>query len=484
VAQAFRSASFGYLQKLFPQLFSQVIVSDFKCDVCELAKSHRVSFPISMNKSPAPFMVIHSDVWGPANTPSLNGSRWFVSFIDDHTRMTWICLMKSKSEVSSLFQQFHKMIATQYQSNIQVIRTDNGGEFINHSLKHYLNSHGIVHQTTCPYTPQQNGVSERKNRHLLEVVRASLFEANMPTSYWEEAVTAGAYIINRVPSSSLQFQTPFEVLHCIVNAPTMPNLSPKVFGCVAFVHLHKGWRTKLEPRALRCVFVGYALHQKGYRCYHPPSRKLYVTLDVVFHETTMYYSAGSTQWEASDKVQTSTNPAESANPADNLDVIAQGNRLDNLETSNEYPGDENIGDHQDREEYTSDASYGSDGPKIEIIDSNEDNLEVPTVSHNVPVNQLSSPVDSILESHESPPSEPLKELPNRVTRGKPKVNYEPVLHFKVKYPMNNYVSYHRLSQKKMAFVHQLSVVSIPNNVQETLDDSRWREAMNEEMRAL
>jgi hypothetical protein len=267
----------------------------------------------------------------------------------------------------------------------------------------------------------------------------------MPTSYWEEAVTAGAYIINRVPSSSLQFQTPFEVLHCIVNAPTMPNLSPKVFGCVAFVHLHKGWRTKLEPRALRCVFVGYALHQKGYRCYHPPSRKLYVTLDVVFHETTMYYSAGSTQWEASDKVQTSTNPAESANPADNLDVIVQGNRLDNLETSNEYPGDENIGDHQDREEYTSDASYGSDGPKIEIIDSNEDNLEVPTVSHNVPVNQLSSPVDSILESHESPPSEPLKELPNRVTRGKPKVNYEPVLHFKVKYPMNNYVSYHRLS---------------------------------------
>jgi len=119
-------ASFGYLQKLFPQLFLQLIVSDFKCDVCELAKSHRVSFLISMNKSPAPFMVIHFDVWGPANTPSLNGSRWFISFIDDHTRMTWICLMKSKSEVSSLFQQFHKMIATQYQSNIQVIRTNNG----------------------------------------------------------------------------------------------------------------------------------------------------------------------------------------------------------------------------------------------------------------------------------------------------------------------------------------------------------------------
>jgi len=88
-----------------------------------------------MNKSPAPFMVIHSDVWGPANTSSLSGARWFVSFIDDHTRMTWVCLMKSKNEVSSLFQQFHKIIATQYQYNIQVLRTDNGGEFVNQDLK-------------------------------------------------------------------------------------------------------------------------------------------------------------------------------------------------------------------------------------------------------------------------------------------------------------------------------------------------------------
>ena len=89
-------------------------------------------------------MVIHSNVWELANT-SLSKTRWFVSFINDLTHMTWICLMKSKSEVSSLFHQFHKMIATQHQSNIQVIRTDNGGEFVNQDLKQYLNLHGIVH---------------------------------------------------------------------------------------------------------------------------------------------------------------------------------------------------------------------------------------------------------------------------------------------------------------------------------------------------
>ena len=98
-----------------------------------------------MRKSPTPFMVIHSDVWGPAKTSSLSRARWFVSFIDDHTRMTWVCLMKSKNEVSSLFQQFHKIIATQYKSNIQGLRTDNGGELVNQDLKQYLNLHGIVH---------------------------------------------------------------------------------------------------------------------------------------------------------------------------------------------------------------------------------------------------------------------------------------------------------------------------------------------------
>jgi len=139
-----------------------------------------------MHKSPAPFMVIHSDVWGPAKTSSLSGAHWFVSFIDDHTRMTWVCLMKSKNEVSSLFQQFHKIIATQYKSNIQVLHTDNGGEFVNQDSKQYLNLHGIVHQMTFPYSPQQNGIAERKNRHLLEVVCASLFGAHMPVSYWEK----------------------------------------------------------------------------------------------------------------------------------------------------------------------------------------------------------------------------------------------------------------------------------------------------------
>ena len=152
-----------------------------------------------------------------------------------------------------------------------------------------MESHGTIHQTTCVDTPQQNGVAERKNRHLLEVVRASLIAAKMPLFFWGEALVSAVYLINRIPSSAIGFKTPFQVLNEMVAAPNVPNLPPHIFGCVVFVHLHKQ-QNKLAPRALRCVFVGYAAHQKEYRCYHPPSKRLFVTMDVVFHEDTLYFS--------------------------------------------------------------------------------------------------------------------------------------------------------------------------------------------------
>ncbi|RVW89665.1 Retrovirus-related Pol polyprotein from transposon TNT 1-94 [Vitis vinifera] len=106
-----------------------------------------------------------------------------------------------------------------------------------------------------------------------------------------KAITSAAYLINRVPSSSINLQTPLQALTNVVVAPTVPNLPPRVFGCVAFVHLHKHQRTKLTSHALQCVFVGYALHKKGYRCYHPPTRRMFMTMDVVFHEDSMYFSS-------------------------------------------------------------------------------------------------------------------------------------------------------------------------------------------------
>ncbi|XP_021829064.1 uncharacterized protein LOC110769409 [Prunus avium] len=161
----------------------------------------------------------------------------------------------------------------------EVLRSDNGGEFLNHDLNEFFQDHGIIHQRSCPSTPQQNGVAERKNRHLLEVVRASLFGANMPRSFW-----------GRIPSSILQFRTPLQTLQHHSQIPPTQNLEPRIFGCVVFFHLHDHHRSKLDPRADKCVFIGYASHQKGYRCYHPPNQKVYTSMDVVFREQENYFS--------------------------------------------------------------------------------------------------------------------------------------------------------------------------------------------------
>ncbi|RVX01324.1 Retrovirus-related Pol polyprotein from transposon RE1 [Vitis vinifera] len=147
----------------------------------------------------------------------------------------------------------HKKLFTQpmYNAKVRVLRSDNGGEYQSFDLQKYLEGHGSIHQTTCSNTPQQNGVAERENRQLLEVVHASLIAAKILISYWGEAIRSTAYLINRVPSSSINFQTPFQALTNAIVAPTIPNLPPHVFSYVAFVHLHKHQRTKLTSHALQ-----------------------------------------------------------------------------------------------------------------------------------------------------------------------------------------------------------------------------------------
>ena len=110
--------------------------------------------------------------------------------------MTWISLLWNKSEVGTVFQKFHKMVQTQYQRHIHTLQSDNGMEFMDQVLGDFLNHHGIQHQTSCTYTPQQNGLVEMKKRQIMEIVCASLFGMNLPKYYWGEAVKSAAYLIN------------------------------------------------------------------------------------------------------------------------------------------------------------------------------------------------------------------------------------------------------------------------------------------------
>ncbi|CAL9012439.1 unnamed protein product [Prunus brigantina] len=271
--------SFGYLKRLFPSLFRSCDESSFKCETCILAKSHRTVFPLSDSKAAKPFDLVHSDVWGPARITS-NGFRWFVTFIDDCTRLTWVFLLKNKHDVASILPEFYTMVSTQFHAQVKVFRTDNGGEYVNNSLASFFRAQGIIHQTTTPFTPQQNGVSERKNRQLLEVARSLMLDMSVPHHLWGHAVLS-------------DFKTPHDVFGDHVSPVLVSKLPPKVFGCVAYVHVYSHQRSKLDPCALRCVFIGYSSTQKGYKCYHPPTQKVHVTLDVTFHEEVPYYVSPS-----------------------------------------------------------------------------------------------------------------------------------------------------------------------------------------------
>ncbi|MCR2847981.1 DDE-type integrase/transposase/recombinase, partial [Weizmannia coagulans] len=133
--------NFVYLQKLFPSLFINKKPSSFQCEVCQSSKHSRTSYPMHPYTPSLPFSLIHSDIWGPSRVRNINGARWFVLFVDDHTRLTWLYLMKEKVELGILFRQFHTMIQTQFQTKIQVLQTDNGREFFEHSLSETIYQH-------------------------------------------------------------------------------------------------------------------------------------------------------------------------------------------------------------------------------------------------------------------------------------------------------------------------------------------------------
>ena len=274
--------SFDYMKHLFPSLFNKNSVP-FSCETCQLAKQKRSTYPQLSYKPTTPFTIIHSDIWGPAKTKTQANARWFVTFIDDHTRTTWVYLMKEKSEVNQIFQSFYSYVKNQFHTSIQILRSDNAKEYLSSSMKEFLTKQGIHHQTSCVYTPQQNGVAERKNRHLLEVTRAIMIERNVPKIFWGDAILTAAYLINRMPSKVLNFSTPIQkLLETYPNSPLIHTLPPKTFGCVVFVH--KQAESELDPRADKCIFVGYSPSQKGYKCYSSTTRKTIVSKDVVFYE--------------------------------------------------------------------------------------------------------------------------------------------------------------------------------------------------------
>ncbi|KAI3513963.1 hypothetical protein L1887_12232 [Cichorium endivia] len=259
---------------------------DVVCAGCQYGKAHQQPFERSGYTSKAPLELVHSDVFGPVKKPSVKGMKYMVTFIDDYSRYVWVYFMVEKSEVFAKFKEFKAEAERETQNRLCCLRSDNGGEYLATEFGEFLKAHKIKRQLTCPNTPQQNGVSERKNRHLGEICRSIIHDKNVPGHFWAEAMKTAAYVINRIPQQSLDYVSPFEKLLKI--KPNVNHL--RVFGCVCYVFIPNHLRSKMEKKAIRCIFVGYDQERKGWRCCDPNSGKCYVSRNVVFDENSSWWS--------------------------------------------------------------------------------------------------------------------------------------------------------------------------------------------------
>ena len=251
------------------------------CEGCVLGKMQRFAFPKDGSaRATQKLQLIHSDLCGPMRTPSIGSSLYFVTFIDDFSRFCWVYPLKEKSGVFAVFQHFVSMVENQTGYKVQSLRTDRGGEYMSNAFKDFLAHKGIKHQCTMPYTPQQNGVAERKNRSLMEMARCMLKAKGLPHKLWMEAVACATHVLNRCPTKVLKTITPFEVWHD--RKPSVDYM--RVFGCLAYAHVPQQLRGKLDDKAIKCIFVGYSARSKGYRLFNPVLQKVFESQDVIFVE--------------------------------------------------------------------------------------------------------------------------------------------------------------------------------------------------------
>ncbi|CAM8999069.1 unnamed protein product [Rhodiola kirilowii] len=417
--------SLSVLRKLCPRFSS---LSSLDCDSCRFAKHHRLSSsPRVNNRASTPFELVHSDVWGPCPVPSVPGFWYFVTFVDDFSHMTWIYFMKNRYELLQHFSSFCAEIQTQFGVPVKTLRSDNAKEYLSAPFHEFMQKHGIIHQTSCVDTPSQNGVAERKNRHLLETARALLFEMQVPKKFWVDAISTACFLINRMSSTVLSGESPFGSL--FPSSSLFP-VAPKIFGCTCFVRDVRPHLTKLDPKSLKCIFLGYSRVQKGYRCYSPDLWRYVVSADVVFSERTPFSSPAPRQGEPDDDFLLYMFPTNTTPPAPVPHPVPPLVRPPILHTY-----------------------FRRLRPAVTVISDVQ-----PTTS------------DAPISSSSDPPLS--DDLPIALRKGTRTCTY----------PISSFVSYDRLSGSSRSFI--ASLASVPNSVSEALAHSGWRDAMVEEMNAL
>ena len=279
-----------------PLRFSEKI-----CNGCQLGKHVRTKLPKEATHQTSQILeLVHSDVCGPFKVSSTGGARYFVTFIDDYSRKIWVYFISQKSQVLDKFRHFVQLMTTSTGQTVRALRSDNGGEYTSKAFHEFCSSKGITRELPSPYTPQRNGVAERRNRSLLDITRCLLLDRALPGHLWGEAVKAAADILNLRSTKRHPDKTPTEIFSG--TKPTIAHL--KVFGSSVYVHIPKPSRTKLEPRSERCILLSFDNTAKAYRCYRPSTRKVFVSRDIVIDENSPFNPIQMQELQSSTPVPT------------------------------------------------------------------------------------------------------------------------------------------------------------------------------------
>lgn len=245
------------------------------CQICIQAKQARLPFNTERQKATRVLEIIHSDVCY-VDPLTWDEKRYFVTFMDGYSGFVYVYLLNSKSEVSECFKEYVAEVEAKWGLKVSKLRSDNGGEYKSNSFKSWCKERGIVPDFSTPYSPQQNGASERLNRTILDKARALVFESTLGKEMWGEAVLTAVHIINRSPKSGREL-TPYEVW--FQKKPDLTRL--KIFGSQAYAQILPK-PGKFDERSQKLTFVGYG--PNGYRLWDTNSREIVLRRDVKFIE--------------------------------------------------------------------------------------------------------------------------------------------------------------------------------------------------------
>src|SRR3954468_15582784 len=235
-------------------------VKGSKCLVCVQAKQPRKSHTTAEVRNLTPLELIHSDLCEMNGVLTKGGKKYFMTLIDDSTRYCHVFLLKSKDEALSFIKIYKAEAEIQLDRKIKRLRSDRGGEYFSNEFDSFCAEYGTIHERTPSYSPQSNGVAERKNRTLTDLVNAMLDTSGLSKEWWGEAIKTACHVLNRVPTKNKTI-TPFEEWE----RKRLKLSYLRTWSCLAKVNVPIPKKRKLGPKTVDCVFLGYAFHSIGYR---------------------------------------------------------------------------------------------------------------------------------------------------------------------------------------------------------------------------